>query len=127
MLSRGKMTPLEKKAYEIIVKAGDKGVLQSDLWKLLGVDSREGSRIAIRLAKKGFIHREPVIKDGRKTFRLLAKIKAPPPVKVDDVIDVPCFTCMDYNKCNAGSFLNPATCRKLTEWILEEVERKKRL
>ena len=65
------LTPLERKAYEIIRKSGKNGILQSELWRILGVDSREGSRIALRLLKKGLIEREPVVHNGKRTYRLM--------------------------------------------------------
>ncbi|HID15303.1 MAG TPA: transcription factor TFIIIC, partial [Candidatus Atribacteria bacterium] len=67
-MPRIRLSLMEKRAIEIIKKAGDNGVLQSDLWKILGTDSREGSRIAIRLEKKGIINREPTIHEGKKTY-----------------------------------------------------------
>ena len=76
MSSNNKVTlsELEKKALKLIIEAGDEGLLQQDLWKLLGIDSRDGSRIALRLAKKRLIYRELVSIKGRKTYRLTALV-----------------------------------------------------
>ena len=120
-----RMTPLEKRAYELILSAGEKGILQSDLWRLLGIDSREGSRIALKLVKKGLIERESVVHNGRKTYRLIVKRAVLPKIDVDDVMDIPCFTCPMYNRCGGGSLLSPASCKLLTEWLLNEVRRRK--
>jgi len=68
------LTEMEKKALKLIIEAGDEGLLQQDLWKLLGIDSRDGSRIALRLAKKRLIYRELVSIKGRKTYRLTALV-----------------------------------------------------
>ncbi len=68
------LSELEKKALKLIIEAGEEGLLQQDLWKLLGIDSRDGSRIALRLAKKRLIYRELVSIRGRKTYRLTALV-----------------------------------------------------
>ena len=114
------LTPLEQKAYDLILKHGDKGILQSELWKKLGIDSKEGSRITLRLLKKGYIQREPVIHAGRKTYRLLPLKKIKEEISVKGFIDVPCFSCTDYVRCSNGSYLNPACCPKLTLWLISE-------
>ncbi len=117
------LTPLEKKAYEIIRKSGKNGILQSELWRRLGVDSREGSRIALRLVKKGLIEREPVIHNGKRTYRLMLKEEKGLEVDIDSVINIPCFICPDHLRCGEGSYLNPVTCPKLTRWILNEAKK----
>jgi len=47
---------LEKKAMELLRQSKD-GVLQSDLWKSLKISSREGSRLVLRLMRKGLVRR----------------------------------------------------------------------
>lgn len=42
---------LETKAYEVVRETGENGVSQAKLWKLLGLTSREGSRLAKRLER----------------------------------------------------------------------------
>ena len=66
------MTALEDNAMKIILDTGVQGILQSDLWKKLATTSREGSRLAVRLEKKGLINRKKELVDGRWTFRLYA-------------------------------------------------------
>ncbi|RLE52224.1 MAG: Lrp/AsnC family transcriptional regulator [Candidatus Methanomethylicota archaeon] len=112
---------MEKRAIEIIKKAGDEGVLQSDLWKMLGTDSREGSRIAIRLERKGFIEREPTVHAGKKTYRLRLIKRPPRKISIATVKGCPCFVCPDLTKCAIGHVINPVTCKKLTTWILEQI------
>ena len=53
---------VEHRALRLIYDAGDEGLLQSELWKLLDVSSREGSRLAKKFEEKGRIIREKVIK-----------------------------------------------------------------
>ena len=42
----------EQKALKLIFDAGEEGLLQSELWKLLEVSSREGSRMAKKFEEK---------------------------------------------------------------------------
>lgn len=58
----------QKRAYELI--RSEHGLLQSELWKRLGADSRKGSRLARSLAEKGLIEREETVSNGRNTYRL---------------------------------------------------------
>src|SRR3989337_177218 len=64
---------LEHTALAAISNEGSQGILQSDLWRKLGAGSREGSRIAIKLEKKGLIRRERELNGGRWTHRLYPK------------------------------------------------------
>ncbi len=111
---------MERKAYELIKSRGEKGLLQSELWKLMNIDSREGSRITLQLLKRGLITREPVIHNGRRTYKLYAVKKYDITIKVnlDTIRDIPCFTCKFFNRCGRGNFYDPRTCRLLTDWLL---------
>jgi len=117
------LSPLEQKAYNLIKRSGRKGILQSELWHRLGIDSREGSRIALKLLKRGLIEREPVTHNGKRTYRLYIKRvrEAAEKIKLDGIIEIPCFTCPLYSKCSSGSYINPSTCSKLTEWIIRNI------
>lgn len=50
--------PTEQDVLRIVMELGDMGILQSELWKKLTADSREGSRAILRLEKKGLIAEE---------------------------------------------------------------------
>ncbi len=56
-----------------LIQSRPEGVLQSDLWKELGVDSRKCSRIVKKLEDSGLIERVEFKKDGIKTYLLRAK------------------------------------------------------
>jgi len=109
----------EKEAIELI-KANN-GILQSDLWKQLGLDSREGSRIVLRLAKKGLIRRKQVIINGRRTYRLyLAEtetVETTIVVDLSSILDVPCTVCPYLSQCQVGGFYSPTTCPLIDEWV----------
>ena len=51
------MDKLTNKVCEIIADFEEKGMLQSDLWKKLKLNSRDGSRLALRLERRGLITR----------------------------------------------------------------------
>jgi len=110
-----KRNDLEHKALQIITNTGDKGVLQSELWREMKASSREGSRISIKLENKGLIYRERELNEGRWTYRLHSKRK---PVSTDSVITCPCLTCIDNPRCEVGGSVSPPACEKLTGWIL---------
>ncbi len=109
----------EKEAIELI-KANN-GILQSELWKQLGLDSREGSRIVLRLAKKGLIKRKQVIINGRRTYRLyLAENEASEAtilVNLASILDIPCTVCPYLSQCQVGGFYSPTTCPLIDEWV----------
>jgi len=56
-----------------LIRSKPEGILQSELWKELGVDSRKCSRIVKKLEDAGLIDRTEYKKDGTKTFLLKAK------------------------------------------------------
>jgi len=105
---------LEQKALKLVLDAGDEGLIQSDMWRGLGVSSREGSRLAIKFEEKGVVERRKVLHDGRWTYKLYSKVK---PVTIDTIKDCPCVACDEINRCVPGGLLSPIGCRQLTEWI----------
>ena len=106
---------LVHQALQLIVNTGDRGVLQSELWRKLNACSREGSRIALKLENKGFIRRERELFSGRWTYRLYPKRR---PTSVNSIIDCPCLMCPETSRCGAWSAVRPSICERLTEWIL---------
>lgn len=120
-----KAARLEEEAIRILKEKGDEGIYQSELWKLLKVDSREGSRLALRLVKMGIARREPVVANGKRTYKLVIAESARRPqlsVKVDGLMDIPCFSCSYLHKCSSGNFYNPETCLLLTRWLLMKAD-----
>ncbi len=105
---------LEHTALIAIINEGSQGVLQSDLWRKLGAGSREGSRIAIKLEKKGLIRRERELNGGRWTHRLYPKRQH---VSIASLIECPCLMCADDSRCGISNSISPTECEKLTLWI----------
>ncbi|MHA1279186.1 MAG: MarR family transcriptional regulator [Candidatus Helarchaeota archaeon] len=112
-----------KDAYEVVRAAGNKGLLQSDLWRSLGTNSREGSRIATKLEKKGLVRRTRELCDGRWSYRLYVDEKT----QVSDVLwctlnQCPCFTCEHLVECGQRQSISPTECKALDEWLGEQVQ-----
>ena len=107
---------LYQKALKIIMEAGEEGILQSELWRLLDATSREGSRIAIRLERRGLIIRRKELYKGRWTYRLFARTRK---ISIESIRGCPCFTCPDNFRCSPGGVVDPVTCERLVRWVLE--------
>lgn len=117
---------LERRILEIVRQRSKDGVIQSELWGILGVDNREGSRAVLSLMRKGLIRREQVMYKGRKTYVLkytpekLERVNLK--VNLNPVIKIPCFTCRELYKCGMGGFFNPSKCNLLTYFIVSSSE-----
>jgi predicted transcriptional regulator len=105
---------LEQRALQLIFDAGDDGILQSEMWKRLGLSSREGSRLAHRFEERGTIERRKVLHEGRWTYKLYSKRQ---PVSLDSIKNSPCLTCEEIDKCFLEGARSPIRCEQLTEWI----------
>ena len=93
-----------------IIQAKPEGVLQSDLWKILEVDSRKCSRIVKKLLDSGTIERIEFRKDGIKTFILKAKKRPVDPNRLlagEELI--PCIGC--DMECTV------IECPRLLDWM----------
>jgi len=112
---------MEKKALKIIMDAGEEGVFQSELWRLLNVSSREGSRLSKKFEEKGKIIREKVLHNGRWTYKLYYRRA---PVTLESIEGCPCLICPDIDKCFGGGNFDPNTCLQLTAWIDSEIKQK---
>jgi len=104
----------EQDMLQVVNGVGESGILQSELWKRLSADSREGSRAVLRLEKKGLIERRRELHGGRWTFRVLSKRKLS---HIDSIADVPCAFCEDESKCGQSGIVTPNKCMKLTLWL----------
>ncbi len=117
---------LENKALDLVKKSGKKGILQSELWKTLGLDSREGSRLVLRLVKKGLLSRTQVMVNGRKTYRLFYRERKEVVPKVvinaKSIIDIPCASCPYIDVCEIEGFYDPRQCPLLDAWIDSQIK-----
>jgi len=97
--------------------SGEKGVLQSHLWKKLGWDGREGSRQVRRLEKKRLINRRRELRAGKWTYRIFPLHKFS---SIDSIIEIPCSRCdEDLSGRCPNNTLTPDNCQKLTRWLMD--------
>jgi len=121
-LSEGKGLVVERKILEVVASTGSVGVLQKDLWKLVGIDSRRGVRMVKSLERRGLISREMVVYKGKKIYLVkptskLLEVPALPPI----LEDVPCFYCPHLLECsNLGEKV--LNCDKLEGWLARRDE-----
>jgi hypothetical protein len=108
---------LTSKVYKLVVEHGKDGVLQSELWKVLTLTSRDGSRLAIRLERRGMIRRDKLLEGGRWTYKLTALRM---PVHIESIEQAPCITCPYESKCSLTGVVSPLSCPWLLEWVTKE-------
>ena len=105
--------------YKIVVEAEDQGVLQSSVWRKLKLNSRDGSRLSIRLEKRALIRREKIVENGRWTYKLYPlKI----PLSMGSIVQSPCITCPLENRCSDEGEVSPKYCDLLSNWVLEDIK-----
>ena len=101
----------------MVVEHGKDGVLQNDLWKSLKLTSRDGSRIAIRLEKRGMVKRKKMLDGGRWTYRLTS---ATLPAQMSSIEHAPCISCPVELKCSPEGAISPRTCGLIEDWLVLE-------
>jgi DNA-binding Lrp family transcriptional regulator len=105
------MADLAEQALKIIQSSRD-GVLQSELWKDLGVDSRKCSRIVKKLLDSGLIERIEYKGEGIKTYTLRAVKKSMKPSLILAGGElIPCICC--DRECVITS------CNLLLDWMYQ--------
>jgi predicted DNA-binding transcriptional regulator len=111
------LVDLTSRVYKLVVERGKDGVLQSEIWKELGLTSRDGSRLAIRLEKRGMIKRVKVLDDGRWTYKL-TPLRLP--ANISSMESAPCIVCPVESKCSVTTEVNPFTCPLIGPWVMKE-------
>ena len=120
------MDKLTNKVCEIIADFEDKGVLQSELWKKLKLNTKDGSRLALRLERRGLISREKLLQKGRWTYKLIIEQA---PIKLESLVNSPCLTCPVEQKCdfeNAYPEPSPLHCQLIEDWVAVDLSKKKK-
>uniref|UniRef100_A0A7C1T5H0 B-block binding subunit of TFIIIC domain-containing protein n=1 Tax=Thermofilum pendens TaxID=2269 RepID=A0A7C1T5H0_THEPE len=108
---------MERKLYEAIREAGNSGIMQRDLWKKLGIDSRVGMRILRQLEKQGLVIREEVVHKGRKSYVIRAVERTEDRVEIPGFLEeVPCFLCSSLRRCVYGE-IDISGCTKIKRWL----------
>jgi len=93
---------------------GNDGILQSELWREMKADSREGSRAILRLERKRLIERKRELHSGRWTYRVFARRKYS---SINSIMDVPCSFCDIEARCAPAAAVNAARCDRMNTWI----------
>ncbi len=114
---------LEAKVLEAIKSHGQEGIVQSQLASELGIEVKEIAKLVMKLSRKGLIKKETVTIDGRRVTKLYGvprKIRLD--VKLDTLVEIPCFTCRYYSDCGPGGRWSPRDCIILNEWLERKVQ-----
>jgi predicted DNA-binding transcriptional regulator len=111
------LVDLTSKVYKLVVERGRDGVLQSEIWKELGLTSRDGSRLAIRLERRGLIGRVKVLEEGRWTYKL-TPLRFP--TDMTSIEKAPCVICQYEPKCSVDGEISPYVCPWIGPWVIEE-------
>jgi len=107
-------TDIESRALKVIIEEKQEGILQSELWRKLNGNSREGSRIALKLEEKKLITRKRELHNGRWTYRIFIKHK---PIDLETIVDIPCIFCEKNYQCNLRGNISPKECAILDDWL----------
>jgi len=120
------MDRITNKVCEIVAEYEDTGMLQSDLWKKLKLSSRDGSRLALRLERRGLISREKILQKDRWTYKLIIEQT---PISLESLQNSPCLTCPVEQKCdieNVHPEPSPLYCQLIEDWVITEFTKKKK-
>jgi predicted DNA-binding transcriptional regulator len=111
------LVDLTSRVYKLVVERGRDGVLQSEIWKELRLTSRDGSRLAIRLERRGLIGRVKVLEEGRWTYKL-TPLRFP--TDMASIEKAPCVICQYESKCSVDGEVSPYICPWIGPWVIEE-------
>ena len=120
------MDRITNKVCEIVSAYEDKGMLQSDLWKKLKLSNRDGSRLALRLERRGLISREKILQKDRWTYKLIIEQT---PISLESLQNSPCLTCPVEQKCDVSNVYpepSPLNCQLIEDWIVAEFSKKRK-
>jgi len=120
------MDRITNKVCEIVAQYEDRGMLQTDLWKKLKLSNRDGSRLALRLERRGLISREKILQKDRWTYKLIIEQT---PISLESLQNSPCLTCPVEQKCdieNDHPEPSPLHCQLIEEWVITEFTKKKK-
>ena len=116
------LVDLTSRVYKLVVERGRDGVLQSEIWKELELTSRDGSRLAIRLERRGLIGRVKVLEEGRWTYKL-TPLRFP--TDMASIERAPCIVCQYEAKCSVDGEVSPYVCPWIGPWVIEEARASK--
>ena len=98
-----KLKDLGRKAFQIILEAGNDGLMQS---------ARARAR-----EKQDLIVMEKALYNKRWTYKLIPKKRE---ISIQVIADCPCFLCEQLDLCSMEGNISPISCNKLTKWIKQK-------
>jgi len=120
-LEKTDMDKMCNRVCEIIADYESDGILQSQLWKKFKLSSRDGSRLALKLERMGYITREKILEKERWTYKLIIKKT---PISTKTIEGSPCLTCPVEAKCSLDGEVSPKTCQWIEDWVMIELKNK---
>ncbi len=114
------MERLTNKVCDILAERESDGMFQSELWKKLKLTSRDGSRLALKLERTGFITREKLLENNRWTYKLILKKT---PISTESIMQAPCLTCTVEQKCSLEGEISPTNCQFIEDWVIIEMKK----
>ncbi|AAY80677.1 hypothetical protein [Sulfolobus acidocaldarius] len=113
----------EELIYQKIKEAGDKGIPQRDLIKNLGLDARVANTVIKKLIEQKKIKKKSIKENGKNVIKLFPneEERIVIYVKLENIVEVPCFTCKNLSKCGNGGITTPSSCSILSKYILTSV------
>ena len=111
------LVDLTSQVYELVLERGKEGVLQSEVWKELRLSSRDGSRLAIRLERRGLIGRVKALEEGRWTYKL-TPLRFP--TDMASIEKAPCITSPYESGCIKNGEIDPLVCPSIGPWVIQE-------
>ncbi len=113
------MERLTNKVCEILAEKESEGMFQTELWKKLKLTIRDGSRLALKLERTGFIYREKILENNRWTYKLILKKT---PISTLSIENAPCLVCPVEQKCSLDGEISPRNCEFIENWVLAEMK-----
>ncbi|WP_440059871.1 MarR family transcriptional regulator [Thermogladius sp. 4427co] len=130
---------IDEKILEFLIENEGRDIIQSEISKTLGLNSKEVSRVIKKLEDEGLIQREPLVYKGRRTYRIIVNIHNITEqgktslyatiVKrklveniVQEVVEIPCVYCPYINRCYEGGFYDPTNCQFINEWFKTRIK-----
>ena len=114
------MERLTNKVCDILGEKESDGMFQSELWKKLKLSSRDGSRLALKLERIGFITREKLLENNRCTYKLILKKT---PISTESIMNAPCLVCTVEQKCSIDGEISPKSCQFIEDWVIAEMKK----
>jgi len=114
------MERLTNKVCDILAERESDGMLQTELWKKLKLSGRDGSRLALKLERIGFITREKLLENNRWTYKLILKKT---PISTQSIVNAPCLVCTVESKCSLDGEISPTTCQFIEDWVIAEMKK----